>query len=113
MNQVLAQHGLELAGWPMGVPAPGSYSKVYKGILGFHAEHIGELYEVMKASQINFRPLAGGSQISIVPCVQPREPNTEGDTEGALRASKKGKAAETRKKPKAFLAMQGVMKFSK
>ncbi|KAJ7137974.1 hypothetical protein C8R44DRAFT_766601 [Mycena epipterygia] len=113
MNQVLAQHGLEIAGWPMGVPAPGSYGKVDKGILGFHAEHIGELYEAMKAGQINFRPLAGGSQISTVHRVRPREHNTEDDDEEAIRASKKGKATETRKKPKAFLDMQSVMKFSK
>ncbi|KAJ7137976.1 hypothetical protein C8R44DRAFT_944484 [Mycena epipterygia] len=64
----------------------------------------------VKAGQIDFRPLAGGSQVHNVPRVRPREHDIEDDDEGAIRASKKGKAAETRKKPKAFLEMQSVMK---
>ncbi|KAJ6571868.1 hypothetical protein B0H19DRAFT_1131652 [Mycena capillaripes] len=107
MKRVLARDGLELTGWPSGVPEPGSDYAVDKGIEGFNAEHTAALYKVMKAGQLDFQPLAGGSK---APLVRQREDGSGDELD--VRPSKKGKLAERRKKPKAMLDMSGVMKLS-
>ncbi|KAJ7135605.1 hypothetical protein C8R44DRAFT_869328 [Mycena epipterygia] len=107
MMSILAEQGLEIAGWPEGVPKPRSDGKADKGISGFNAEHIAALYKAMKAGQIDFRPLAGGSPTNDASRVRQREDDME---EVEIRPSKKGKSAETTKKPKDFVAMTSVMK---
>ncbi|KAJ7135626.1 hypothetical protein C8R44DRAFT_848539 [Mycena epipterygia] len=109
MTSILADQGLEIAGWPEGVPKPRSHGKADKGISGFNTEHIAALYKAMKAGQIDFRPLAGRSPTNDAPRVQQREDDME--DEGDIRSSKKGKLAETRRMAKAFVAGKSVMKF--
>ncbi|KAJ7077566.1 hypothetical protein C8R44DRAFT_825990 [Mycena epipterygia] len=109
MTSILADQGLEIAGWPEGVPKPRSDGKADKGISGFNAEHIAALYKAMKAGQINFRLLAGGSPTNDASRVWQREDDMEEEVN--IRPTKKRKLAETRKKPKDFVAMQSVMKF--
>ncbi|KAJ7135634.1 hypothetical protein C8R44DRAFT_869350 [Mycena epipterygia] len=109
MTNILAEQGLELAGWPDRVPKPRSDGKADKGISGFNTEHIGALYEAMKAGQIDFKPLAGGSQTHDDSRVRQRDDEMEDEVE--IRPSKKAKLAGTRKLPKAFVAGKSVMKF--
>ncbi|KAJ7076947.1 hypothetical protein C8R44DRAFT_117410 [Mycena epipterygia] len=108
MTSILAEQGLEIAGWPEGVPKPRSDGKADKGISGFNTEHIGALYQAMKTGQIGFRPLAGTSPTNDAPRMRQREDDME---EVDIRPSKKGKLAETRKMAKAFVAGKSVMKF--
>ncbi|KAJ7135607.1 hypothetical protein C8R44DRAFT_952078 [Mycena epipterygia] len=109
MMGILADQDLEIAGWPEGVPKPRSDGKADKGISGFNTEHIAALYKAMKAGQIDFRPLAGGSPTSNASRVRQRKDDMEEEVN--MRPTKKRKLAETRKKPKDFVAMQSVMKF--
>ncbi|KAJ7135598.1 hypothetical protein C8R44DRAFT_848529 [Mycena epipterygia] len=109
MMSILADQGLEIASWPEGVPKPRSDGKADKGISGFNAEHIAALYKAMKAGQIDFRLLAGGSPTNDASQVRQREDDMEEEVN--IRPTKKRKLAETRKKPKDFVAMQSVMKF--
>jgi hypothetical protein len=110
MSNVLAEQGLEICGWPEGVPKPRSEprldSKADKGISGFNAEQIGALHKAMKSNQIDFQPLTGGHN---VPRVRQREDDIE---EVEIRPSKKQKLAATRKNPQDFMAMKSVMKFN-
>ncbi|KAJ7121427.1 hypothetical protein C8R44DRAFT_919777 [Mycena epipterygia] len=108
MTSILAEHGLEISGWPEGVPEPRSDGKADKGISGFN-KYIGTLYETMKAGRINFQPLAGESQTRDVSRVRQREGDTGEEVD--IRTSKKRKLAEMRKKPKDFVAGKSVMKF--
>ncbi|KAJ7076941.1 hypothetical protein C8R44DRAFT_992991 [Mycena epipterygia] len=108
MPNILADQGLEIVGWPDGVPEPRSDGKADKGISGFNMQHIAALYQAMKAGQIDFRPLEGGSPTNDAPRVRQREDDME---EVDIRPSKKRKLAETRKMAKAFLAGKSVMKF--
>ncbi|KAJ7491921.1 hypothetical protein FB451DRAFT_1360746 [Mycena latifolia] len=96
MEEVLAQHGLEISGWPGGVPAPGSYGHPDKGIFGWKAHHIRALHDAMTRKRIKFQPRAGGSHINFISGV--REEDAEDDVD--MRPTKKGKWAETRKRPK-------------
>ncbi|KAJ7135640.1 hypothetical protein C8R44DRAFT_848548 [Mycena epipterygia] len=113
MTNVLAEQDLEVSGWPVGVPLPKSEprseGKADKGISGFNAEHIAALYKAMKAGQIDFRLLAGGSPTNDASRVRQREDDMEEEVN--IQPTKKRKLAETRKKPKDFVAMQSVMKF--
>ncbi|KAJ7077572.1 hypothetical protein C8R44DRAFT_102215 [Mycena epipterygia] len=113
MTSILADQGLEVSGWPGGVPLPKpqprSDGKADKGISGFNTKHIAALYQAMKAGQIDFRPLVGGSPTSYASRVRQREDDME--DEGDIRPSKKGKLAETRRMAKAFVAGKSVMKF--
>ncbi|KAJ7076934.1 hypothetical protein C8R44DRAFT_992990 [Mycena epipterygia] len=109
MTSVLADQGLEVVGWPDRVPKPRSDGKADKGISGFNTEHIGALYQAMKAGKIEFRPLAGGSPTNDASRVRQREDDMEEEVN--MRPTKKRKLAETRKKPKDFVAMQSVIKF--
>ncbi|KAJ7077043.1 hypothetical protein C8R44DRAFT_912963 [Mycena epipterygia] len=109
MTIILADQGLEVVGWPDGVPKPRSDGKADKGISGFNMKHIGALYEAMKAGQIDLKPLAGGSQTH--DGLQVRQRDGEMEDEVEIRPSKKAKLAGTRKLPKAFVAGKSVMKF--
>ncbi|KAJ7662059.1 hypothetical protein DFH06DRAFT_364416 [Mycena polygramma] len=110
MEKDLARAGLEIFGWPTGVPAPGYRppGQVDKGIMGFNAEHTRALHEAMEAGQLSFRPLAGGSQLNSLPRIRQRE--NESEDEGDARPLKQGRRGETRKKPMAQLKMQTMWK---
>ncbi|KAJ7121387.1 hypothetical protein C8R44DRAFT_853045 [Mycena epipterygia] len=111
MTSILAEQGLEVSGWPGGVPRPEprSEGKADKGISGFNADHVGALHEAMKAGQIDFQPLAGGSQTNDISRLRQREDSMEDEVD--MRPTKKRKPAETRKMPKDFVAGKSVMKF--
>jgi hypothetical protein len=108
MSNVLAEQGLEICGWPEGVPEhrsePRSDGKADKGISGFNAEQIEALHKAMKSNQIDFQPLKDVSR------VRQREDDMVGGVE--MRLLKRQKLAPTRKKPQDFVAMQSVMKFN-
>ncbi|KAJ7135601.1 hypothetical protein C8R44DRAFT_768709 [Mycena epipterygia] len=108
MTIILADQGLEVVGWPDGVPKPRSDGKADKGISGFNTKHIGALYVAMKAGQINFQPLAAESQTREISRVRQREDDMEEEVN--MRPSKKTKLAETRKLPKGFVAGKTVYK---
>ncbi|KAJ7121364.1 hypothetical protein C8R44DRAFT_786192 [Mycena epipterygia] len=104
MTSILAEHGLEVAGWPEGVPESRSDGKADKGISGFNTDHIAALHEAMKAGRIDFKPLVPHDLSRV-------GQRDDVEDEAGMRPLKKTKPAETRKKPKDFLAMKGVMKF--
>ncbi|KAJ7135624.1 hypothetical protein C8R44DRAFT_869344 [Mycena epipterygia] len=58
MTSILAEQGLEVSGWPDGIPKPRSDGKTDKGISGFNTDHIAALHKAMKAGRIDFKPLA-------------------------------------------------------
>ncbi|KAJ7077578.1 hypothetical protein C8R44DRAFT_102271 [Mycena epipterygia] len=108
MMSILAGQGLEIVGWPDGVPEPRSEGKADKGISGFNAEHIAALYKAMKAGQIDFKPLVAESQTRDISRVRQREDDVEEEVN--MRPARKAKLAETRKMPRGFVAGKTVYK---
>ncbi|KAJ7077577.1 hypothetical protein C8R44DRAFT_992894 [Mycena epipterygia] len=108
MTSILAEQGLEVAGWPEGVPKPRSDGKADKGISGFNMENIAALYKAMKAGQIDFKPLVAESQTRDISRVRQREDDMEEEVN--MRPARKAKLAETRKMPRGFVAGKTVYK---
>jgi hypothetical protein len=111
ITNVLAEQGLEIRGWPEGVPEPCSETRLKgradQGISGFNAEQIEALHKAMKSNQIDFQPLTGGHD---VPQIRQRVDNMEEEVK--TRPLKKQKLAAMRKNPQDFVAMKSVMKFN-